>query len=187
MRLNDEDKFEVAWRSTTSAQNTSLTYTLEEVLMIDSISGSFRPPPPNANSSNTLDDEQKTLIEETLSNYDPSALSQEDASNIVEIFGEAGITPGIQFADMLAASGFDAREIGSMANEGETGPSGQRPPPPPNSSSDNSELDLSSVIDYLDQLTSAQDSSSATSTSVAGQLAAQFGLSEGQSLINVMA
>lgn len=155
--------------------------------MIDSIgsSGSFRPPPPpNTNSSAKLSDEQSSLIADTLSNYDANSLSAEDANAIVETFSSAGLAPSAQFADALAEAGFDAREIGSLANAGEN-QEARRPPPPSGDSS--AGLDLSSVMDYLNNLSDTDIAASADSTSMAAKLAEQFGLSEGQSLINVMA
>lgn len=158
--------------------------------MIESIgsSGAFRPPPPPSNNTNaSLSSEQSSLIEETLSNYDASNLSEADASAIVEAFSDAGITPSAQFADALAESGFDAREIGSLANVGESQQGGQRPPPPPPNSDSSGGIDLSSVMEYLDSLSDSDTTSGANSTSMAAKLAEQFGLSEGQSLINVTA
>jgi hypothetical protein len=158
--------------------------------MIDSMGSSMfsRQLPPQHSSNNTLNSDQKSLIEDTLSNYDASNISQEDAANLIETFKEAGINPSNAFADILAESGFDAQEIGTLANVGEGGPSGQRPPPPPSGGQQSdSEIDLTSVIDYLDNLSSDESSSTASTSSMAAKLAEQFGLSEGQSLINVMA
>lgn len=149
--------------------------------MIDSISsGSFRPPPPpSSNSSASLSEEQSSLISETLSNYDPDNLSEADATSIVESFAEAGISPSVAFADALAESGFDAKSIGDLAGVSKGG----QPPPPPGGGQGSDELDLSSIVDYLDDV----DDSSSSSTSFSALLAEKFGLSEGQSLINVTA
>lgn len=160
--------------------------------MIDSIgnTGGFRPPPPNGGASNlsaSLTSDDKSPIESTLSNYDSTQLTEEQAINLVQTFGDAGIRPSYEFAEILAESGFDAREIGSLAHGAEAGPSGHRPPPPTVGSQANSGLDLSSVVSYLDELSSNQDNASATTSSIAAKLASQFGLSEGQSLINVIA
>lgn len=164
--------------------------------MMSSIGGTnFMPPPPSnnttdskSNSSQSLSSDQQSLIEETLSNYDATDLSEQDAANIVETFAEAGINPSAEFAEALSASGFDAREIGSLANVGgQGGQAGGPPPPPPSGNNDDASVDLSSIVDYLDDLTSASSAEDSSSTSIAAQLAAQFGLSEGQSLINVTA
>lgn len=147
--------------------------------MIDSIgSSSFMPPPPKQSSA-SLSSDQQSLIEETLANYDAENLTEDDALSIVESFSEAGISPSAEFAEALASAGFDAKEIGSLAGVG-----GERPPGPPPSSSDSQEFDLSSVVDFLDTVSDDDD---ASSSGFAAKLAEQFGLSEGQSLINVTA
>lgn len=155
--------------------------------MLDSIGSSgFMPPPPPSSSSSTaasLTSDQQSLIEETLANYDADNLSAEDAQSIVDSFSEAGITPSAEFAEALEASGFDAREIGSLANVG--GSDSGRPPPPPSDSE--SGVDLSSIVDYLDELGTDTSAEDASTSSLAAKLAEQFGLSEGQSLINVTA
>lgn len=158
--------------------------------MIDSVGSSmaFRPPPPSGDKNVSLSDEQTSLIEDTLSQYDADNLSQEDATAIAETFAEAGIPPGKEFANALSASGFDAREIGELAGVGEKGgPGGQGPggPPPPQSGgTESSSLDLSSIMSYLDELSESDDGS--TSDFMAN-ISERFGLSEGQSLISVMA
>ncbi|MBF7073891.1 hypothetical protein ISG33_10815 [Glaciecola sp. MH2013] len=146
--------------------------------MIDSISGSasFRPPPPPKNSSSSeLSSEQSEFIEKTLSSYDANKLTEQDASDIVNSFAEAGIKPSAGFADLLAESGFDARELGDLAGVG--GAREQRPPPQSSASN------LSSVVDYLDGL--SDTSSSETSGSLAETLSQKFGLPEGQSLLSI--
>jgi hypothetical protein len=159
--------------------------------MIDSIgsSVSFRPPPPNsAGSNNALNSEQTSLIEETLSGYDAKNLTEQDAQSIVETFTDAGINPSAQFEELLTEAGFDARELGSLAGvgEGNNGPSGgQRPPP--QGQSDSQGLDLSSVVDYLDNLSESTESNWSDNSSLTAMLAEKFGLSEGQSLINITA
>jgi hypothetical protein len=158
--------------------------------MIDSIGSSMAsrpPPPPPSSSNNSLSSEQTSLIEDALSNYDASNLSSEDATSLVETFSEAGINPSSAFADILAASGFDAQEIGTLANVGDGGSAGHRPPPPSGGEQSSSGLDLASVIDYLDSLPDSESLGSANTSSMAAQLAEKFGLSEGQSLINVSA
>ena len=143
--------------------------------MIDSISGGFRPPPPpRDNSSETITDEQSSLIEQTLSNYDAENLSAEDASSIVEAFSEAGIGPSPAFADALAEAGFDAKEIGDLANVG----SGNRPAP-----QSQSNVNLSSVTDYLASL-SDEEIQASTGSTLAEKIAQEFGLAEGQPLID---
>ncbi|MBO1254371.1 hypothetical protein J3L16_01585 [Alteromonas sp. 5E99-2] len=149
--------------------------------MVDSVSNSsFRPPPPPQAREASLDEEQTALIQDTLSNFDANNLSSEDAASIVETFSDAGVTPSAEFASLLEESGFDAQTIGDLAGAG--GP----PPPRPNPTAQDQGVDLSSVADYLDSLTSESDDS-LSSTDIATQIAQQFGLSEDQQLISVTA
>jgi hypothetical protein len=157
--------------------------------MIDSIgsSVSFRPPPPaSAGNNNALNSEQTSLIKKTLSGYDAKSLTEQDAQSIVKTFADAGINPSAQFAELLTEAGFDVQELGSLAGAGEgaTGAaSGQRPPPPPQGQG----VDLSSVVDYLDNLSQSTESNWSDSSSLTAMLAEKFGFSEGQSLINTTA
>lgn len=148
--------------------------------MVDSVSNSnFRPPPPPPPSSQSasLNDEQTLLIEETLANFDANNLSADDANSIVETFSQAGIAPSADFASVLEASGFDAREIGDLANTGES-----RPPPPTTAQTDGA--DLASITDYLDSLIS-DSSENSSNVSLAEQVAQRFGLAEDQPLISI--
>jgi hypothetical protein len=150
--------------------------------MVDSIgSASFRPPPPppGAGGQSSLNDDQTSLIEETLSGYDADSLTESDAQSIVEAFAEAGIAPSSAFADKLAEIGFDARELRDLAGPSEAG---QRPPPPPSSGSN---LDLTDAVDYLETLFDEKDETETDNSSITAQLAERFGLSEGESLINI--
>lgn len=145
--------------------------------MIDAIGGgNLRPPPPPRSGENQeLSEDQKSIIEDTLSGFDSDNLSEEDALAITQAFSEAGINPSSSFAEALAENGFDAREIGTLAN---VGPEAQsRPPAPQNKEQANTTLDLSSILTYLEEV--AGDNQISTS-----DLAAKFGLPEGQSLIN---
>jgi|TARA_R110000868_G_scaffold353788_1_gene614960 hypothetical protein len=151
--------------------------------MVDSIgSASFRPPPPppGASGQASLSDDQTSLIEETLSGYDADNLTQSDAASIVEAFAEAGIAPSSAFADKLAEVGFDAREIGDLAGA-KSSESGQPPPPPSGSGN----LDLTDAVDYLETLFDEKDETATDNSSITAKLAERFGLSEGESLINI--
>jgi hypothetical protein len=149
--------------------------------MVDSIgNASFRPPPPpGAGGQSNLSDDQASLIEETLSGYNADNLTESDAASIVEAFSEAGIAPSSAFADKLAEIGFDAKEIGDLAG---ASPSESKPPPPPSGSSN---LDLSDAVDYLETLFDEKDENATDNSSITTQLAERFGLSEGESLINI--
>jgi hypothetical protein len=78
--------------------------------------------------STSLTDEQKTKIEEILSNYDADTITADDAKAIFEAFKEAGITPGKGMKEAIDAAGFDSEELRSLAGFD------QAPPPPPPSS-----------------------------------------------------
>lgn len=119
--------------------------------MINSISNSMIPMPPQQNRSETsLTDDQRQLISDTLEQYDSSNLSEADAQSIVKTFSEAGIQPGKSMAEAMAANGFDAREIGDTAGlQGR-----EMGPPPGNGSSGGLNIDqesLEQVFSLLDQ------------------------------------
>ncbi len=82
-----------------------------------------------AAESSTLTGDQRQLIEQTLSSYDPENLTQADAAAIVGLFSDAGIGQGAALTQALADFGFDARTIGEMAGAG-VAPGGSMPPPP---------------------------------------------------------
>jgi hypothetical protein len=119
--------------------------------------------------SSALSTEQKNLIEETLSQYDANSLSADDAKAIVEAFSEAGIAPSKALESAMAASGFDAREVGDLAGVGEAGGGvaqaggGQRPaggpPPPP------SEEEVLTITELLESLLAESEEESSTTSS----------------------
>jgi hypothetical protein len=93
--------------------------------MIGSIQGmgGMRPmggmPPPEP-----LTDEQKTKVQDLLSNYDASNMTAEDAKTLFKSFQEAGIRgPGLREA--IESAGFDAEALWSLGHDG------QKPPQPP--------------------------------------------------------
>ena len=139
------------------------------------------PPPPSANSAKSLSEDDASLISETLANYDADNLSQADAAEIVDTFSQAGINPSMAFAEALADSGFDAKNLGDLAGVGK----GNRPPPPDSGNqATSSSVALSSIVDYLDEL---QESDTTSDSSLASSLSEKFGLAQGQSLIDVTA
>lgn len=148
--------------------------------MIEAISGgNLRPPPPpKSGESETLSDEQKSIIESTLSEFNSADLSQQDAISITQAFAEAGINPSSTLADILAENGFDAREIGNLAkanNQAENGSSSTG-----NKAQPGSTLDLSSILDYLEE-------NSGDGRINPSDLTAKFGLPDGQPLIDLTA
>ncbi|SDD81165.1 hypothetical protein [Kordiimonas lacus] len=102
----------------------------------------FRPPPPKP-----LSDDQKNLISETLSNYDPDTVSEEDAQAIVSAFKDAGIRPGKELASAMEELGFDARAVGELA--GAERPKGPPPPKPGEGQALNTE-GLQTIEDILE-------------------------------------
>lgn len=83
------------------------------------------------NNQQSITQEQRQLIQDTLSQYDPKNLTQEQATSIVEAFKEAGIGPGQALEEVMDESGFDARSVGDLAGVGDPQQSGSRMPPPP--------------------------------------------------------
>ncbi len=75
------------------------------------------------NSQQSMTQDQRQLIEDTLSKYDAENLTQVDASAIVEAFSAAGIQPGRELAGAMAEFGFDAKSVGDLAGVG-----GSQPP-----------------------------------------------------------
>lgn len=89
--------------------------------MVNSISGhSFQGGMhrPQASNQQSLTQDQRKIIEETLSQYDPQNLTQADAASIVETFNDSGIQPGRDLAGAMAEFGFDARAVGDLAGVG---------------------------------------------------------------------
>lgn len=107
-----------------------------------------------SSSSNSLSLEQQQTIEDVLSNYDASSLSESDAAEIVSAFQNAGIEPSKEMDDAMDSLGFDAGEIGVLAGATQQAgmpppPPGGMPPPPP-SESDEEEFDtVSSLLETL--------------------------------------
>ncbi len=102
----------------------------------------FRPPPPQP-----LSHDQKSLISEALSNFDPETLTEEDAQAIVSAFKDAGIRPGRELASAMEELGFDARAVGELA--GVERPKSPPPPPPGDAQSLNTE-GLQTIEDILE-------------------------------------
>lgn len=117
--------------------------------MINSVSSGMSMPAMQSPSSGQqkLTAEQQTLMSETLSQYDVDNLTEADAISIVETFSEAGIQPTAEFAEAMSELGYDAKEIGDLAQVSEEG---QRPPPPPPPQQSSEEI--TSLVDYLSEL-----------------------------------
>lgn len=64
---------------------------------------------------------QANTIASILENYDADNLSQSDALEIVAAFKEAGIEPGSELESAMEDAGFDAKEVGTLADAGPEG------------------------------------------------------------------
>jgi hypothetical protein len=131
-------------------------------MSISSISStqSYQATVSNSTRSSNLSSDQKALIEETLSQYDASSLSADDAKAIVEAFQEAGIEPSKALESAMSSSGFDAKEVGDLAGLGKPGggrPAGGPPPPP-------SEEEVLTITELLESLLEASEEDDTTSS-----------------------
>lgn len=144
------------------------------------------PPPPRSSGSQSLTDDQQAQITDILSQYSADELTEDDAKSIVESFSELGITPGKGLEEAMAASGFDAREVGDLAGVGpQQGQQGGGMPPPPSQDNEvTSSAELVSFLenileDYEDNLTDEEKDS------ILSAVRDEFGLESGQSIINL--
>jgi len=140
---------------------------------------------PQPGGENVLSQEQQALILETLSQFDTENLSQDDAIKIVEAFAQAGIQPGTALEEAMAEHGFDAKQIGELAQASQEG--NRPPPPPPQQSSE----DVSSMGEYLTNLveqTLAENNSTELTDedkqSILSKLFEKYDVAEGSSAIN---
>ena len=105
--------------------------------------GSFPPP------SRPLTSDQKSLISDTLSGYDPDSLTAEDARKILDTFREAGIRGGKETRQAIQDAGFDEKKLLDLARpEGapEGGPQGgPHGPRGARGSNSSSSLDMSAL------------------------------------------
>ncbi len=86
----------------------------------------------------SISDEDEEFIASLLSGYDASNISSEDAIEISSALKEAGIAPSRELASVMEESGFNAREIGDLAQTGR----------PPQASS------FESIVDYTSRIMS---------------------------------
>lgn len=99
--------------------------------------------PSSTSNNRTLSSSQEDTISSVLENYDPNNLTKSDAKEIVSAFKEAGIRPSQELKEAMANEGFDAQEIGNLAEvEQAQGGTPPPPPPPPSSSSSEKEYDV---------------------------------------------
>jgi hypothetical protein len=156
---------------------------------INSASSSMSISMPSKRTEQVLNDEQKTLISDTLADFDPENLTESDALSIVETFSEAGIQPGSGLGDAMEELGFDAQTLGDLVNNDSDA---SRPPPPPPPAQN--EVEISSMVSYLADLMEERLASTDTSTlsdqdkqAIYSSVLEKFGLEEDDSIINTTA
>ena len=155
--------------------------------MINAMNSGMSMPPPPSRNEQTLTEDQQSLIAETLSEFDADNLTEADALSIVEAFSAAGIQPGVALEKATADLGFDAKNIGELANVSEEG---NRPPPPPKQSTE----EITSMVDYLAELleeklaaNNGNGLSDEDKQSILAQVLEEFDLEDGDSIINTTA
>ena len=142
---------------------------------------SFSPAQGQNNQQNVaLTSEQRSLVEETLAQYQSENLSTEQAQEIYQNLSSAKIPAGEELASLMAEQGFDARKVGDA---------GRPPPPPPSSEGQGALLNIDSneLVNYLDELlTERQNSGEKQSVeSLLEQINARFGTQESPSLASI--
>lgn len=151
--------------------------------MINSV-GSGMQMPPMQSSQASMTSDQKTQVEEILNQFSADNLSSEDATSIVESLSELNINPSKELEEIMADSGFSARDIGDMAGVED----GQRPPPPPPPQSGST--DSTEVVSFLEDLLENYDEqlSDEDKDSILSAVQEKFGLTgDSGSLVNVTA
>ena len=160
--------------------------------MISSInSGMSMQPLQSSSSTKSLTDEQLTLIADTFSELDADNLTQEDALSIVETLSQAGIEPGREMESAISELGFDAKDIGDLANVEEGGKGDRPPPPPPPPSESQSTTEISDMVSFLEELLEEKLANSTDielndqdKEAIYAKVKEQFGIEEGESIIN---
>lgn len=110
----------------------------------------------NMQSSSTFSADQKNSIESILGKFDSKNLSVADAKKITTEFKKLGIQPGRELAETMAASGFDAKQVGDLAF-------GQGQPPGEGAMAASSKAMVSSALSELKSLMASMGTSSTTS------------------------
>ena len=100
---------------------------------------------PNARSSSALSTDQKSSIKSVLGKFDSKNLSAADAKKITSEFKKLGIQPGRELEETMAASGFDAKQVGGLAF-------GQGQPPSGGAAGGSSKAMVSSSLSELKSL-----------------------------------
>ena len=140
---------------------------------------SFSPAQSQNNQQNvSLTSEQRSLVEETLAQYQSENLSTEQANEIYQSLSAAKIPAGEELASLMAEQGFDARKVGDA---------GRPPPPPPENQGNLLNIDSNELVSYLDELLTEQQSSGEkqSAETLLEQINARFGTQESPSLVSI--
>ena len=149
------------------------------------------PTMPQARTTAGISADQKESMNKVLSQFDANNLSSADAKKITSAFKKIGVEPGRALEEVMAASGFNAQQVGQLAfGAGATpaegpggskgvdtvrsslaelkgsmppagGPQGGPPPPPPAGGGQ----DGTDIASFLKELLDALSTSSSQSTS----------------------
>ncbi|MFT6208888.1 MAG: hypothetical protein ACJA0T_002813 [Colwellia sp.] len=137
-------------------------------------------------SEQSLTEEQQVFISDTLAELDTDNLTQEDALSIMEAFSQTNIQPSAALEKAVSNAGFDAKNIGELANISQD----NGPPPPPKQSTE----EITSMVDYLaeilEETLAANNGNSLSDTdkqSILAQVFEKFDIEEGESIINTTA
>ena len=141
---------------------------------------SFSPAQGQNNQQNVaLTSEQRSLVEETLAQYQSENLSTEQANEIYQSLSAAKIPAGEELASLMAEQGFDARKVGDAGRP--------PPPPPPENQGNLLNIDSNELVSYLDELLTEQQSSGEkqSAETLLEQINARFGTQESPSLVSI--
>ena len=102
------------------------------------------------NSSSSNDDltiSQRNTLADVLEAYDPNNLNSSDAKEIVNSLKAEGIEPSKALSDTMDDFGFNAKEIGELAQV--TNQKNTTPPPPPPEFSEEEATNLSTLFNTI--------------------------------------
>jgi hypothetical protein len=108
-------------------------------------------------SSSTFSADQKNSIQSILGKFDSNNLSVADAKKITSEFKKLGIQPGRELEETMAASGFDAKQVGGLAF-------GQGQSPGAGAMAASSKVMVSSALSELKSLMASKGTSSTASS-----------------------
>lgn len=131
--------------------------------------------------SQTLTADQKSQVEDILADYDSDTLTAEQAKEIFKKFQDAGITPGEDLRNTVAATGFDSEKLGALAM-----PKGGMPPQNFGTSQGVNTSALESLQSILSQYDLTQELSSEDQKTLISKLSSA-GLLNSGGILNISA